>query len=251
MGAPRDRVDPNEVEAAISPREAVAADEESQPLIGSRVRRLRASRSYGFVLVLVLTAFSFTASAPDEPWPVAVLIMLQAATLLAAIWTSGLTGRVNVIAGVLVAVGGVLAIAQIVGSTDVWTGMTNLFAVILTAGSVAVIGLGVLDQNAINRQSILGALCVYLLIGMLFTFAYGVVAAFDSDPFFAQGTDGSNAVRLYFSFVTMTTVGYGDYTAAGSVGRTMAITEALLGQVYLVTVLAFLVSRVQPFRRDR
>jgi hypothetical protein len=47
------------------------------------------------------------------------------------------------------------------------------------------------------------------------------------------------------------TVGYGDYTAAGSLGRAMAVIEALIGQLYLVTVLAFLVSRLQPFRGDR
>jgi len=51
--------------------------------------------------------------------------------------------------------------------------------------------------------------------------------------------------RLYFSFVTLATLGYGDYTPAGSLGRTLAIVEALFGQLYLVTVIAVLVSRMR------
>jgi hypothetical protein len=52
-------------------------------------------------------------------------------------------------------------------------------------------------------------------------------------------------LRLYFSFVTLATLGYGDYTAAGELGRTLAIVEALVGQLYLVTVIAVLVSRMR------
>jgi len=54
---------------------------------------------------------------------------------------------------------------------------------------------------------------------------------------------------LYFSFVTQTTVGYGDLTAAGGFGRALAVLEALIGQLYLVTVIALLVSNLGPARR--
>ena len=49
---------------------------------------------------------------------------------------------------------------------------------------------------------------------------------------------------LYFSFVTQTTVGYGDFTAAGDLGRALCVVEALVGQLYLVTIIAVLVSRM-------
>jgi uncharacterized membrane protein len=89
-----------------------------------------------------------------------------------------------------------------------------------------------------------GVLCVYLLIGSGFAFAYGVISAAENGSFFAQQPDGDISDFLYFSFVTMTTTGYGDLTAAHDLGRSLAITEALIGQIYLVTVVALIVSNL-------
>ena len=72
----------------------------------------------------------------------------------------------------------------------------------------------------------------------------GFFATLDATPFFAQGTDGTRPLRLYFSYVTLATVGYGDYTAAGNLGRALAVLEALTGQLYLVTVVAVVVTRL-------
>jgi hypothetical protein len=79
---------------------------------------------------------------------------------------------------------------------------------------------------------------------MLFAFLYGAIGYLGSDPFFAQANNPSSAEYLYFSFITLTTVGYGDYTAAGDLGRSLASIEALLGQLYLVTIVATIVSRM-------
>jgi hypothetical protein len=116
--------------------------------------------------------------------------------------------------------------------------------VALVLAIMLAIGVGVVDQREVNRQSVTGAVCAYILLGMLFTYAYGAAAALGSGPFFAQGTDGTPSLRLYFSYVSLATLGYGDYTAAGSFGRTAAIVEALLGQLYLVTVVALLVGNI-------
>ena len=113
---------------------------------------------------------------------------------------------------------------------------------LLVVAISVVIAVGVFDQQTVNQQSILGAICVYVLIGMLFTFAYGAVAFLGSGDFFAQGTDGTPSLRLYFSYVTLATLGYGDYTPASDLGHTMAIVEALVGQLYLVTVVAVVVG---------
>ena len=76
------------------------------------------------------------------------------------------------------------------------------------------------DQSEVNAQSVIGAICVYLLFGMLFLFLYSVVATLGSGPFFAQGTDGTRSIRLYFSYVTLATLGYGTTRPATGIGRT-------------------------------
>jgi hypothetical protein len=78
----------------------------------------------------------------------------------------------------------------------------------------------------------------------MFVFVYGAVAALGHEPFFAGGSDGDRGLRVYFSFVTLATLGYGDYTPGTDFGRSLAIIEALVGQLYLVTVVALLMSRI-------
>jgi hypothetical protein len=221
---------------------------------GERVTRRRASHSYGFVLALIVASFLFTAAGPDESsWGSGVLLILQSTTLLAALWTSGI-GQATVRPAIaLAAVGTTFAVVQIIAGGDTLTGVAGLTNALLVVAIGVVIAVGVLDQQTVNRQSVLGAVCIYLLIGMLFTFVYGAVAVLDADDFFAQGTDGTPSLRLYFSFVTLATLGYGDYTASGDLGHTLAVVEALLGQLYLVTVVALVVGRLHralPGRRD-
>lgn len=218
---------------------------------GELLRRLQASRSYGFVLLLVLFTFVFVAAAPDEAWPRAVLVLIQALTLAVALWTSAATGRLDTIAAALIVIGVVGAVVELAIENANATGLVGLLNVLLVAVTCAVIVLGIRDQHGVNVQSVLGALCIYLLIGMFYTFSYGAIAALESGPLFTQGTEGTPSVRLYFSIVSLATVGYGDYTAATDLGRTVAASEGLLGQIYLVTVVAVIISRLRPSRSER
>ena len=216
---------------------------------GSRVERLRASHSYGYVLLLVALTYVFIVAAPDESWVRGALILIETATLATALWTSGL-GWIRAtfpLAALAVSV----AIVQLFVGGSTMRGLDSILDVLLIAATVVVIALGVLDQGEINRKSVTGAVCVYLILGILFTFAYGAAAEFGSGPFFAQGTDGTPGDRIYFSYVTLATLGYGDYTAAGQPGRSLAIAESLLGQLYLVTIVALLVGRFGQPARER
>jgi ion channel len=139
----------------------------------------------------------------------------------------------------------VAAFANLKPGGRVAAGAVLLFAGLLTVAVVAVIARGVIDQGEVNRDSVRGAIAIYVLLGLLFLFVYDALAALASAPMFAQATDGSPSVRAYFSFVTLATLGYGDYTPAGTLGRTAAVIEALSGQLYLVTVVALLVSRLR------
>jgi hypothetical protein len=214
----------------------------------SRVARLRAAHSYRFVLSLVAATFLFASVAGDALWTTSVLLELESVLLAVAVWTSGLArvgsrGLIAMLVGTTI-----LAVALPFSDRPQLAGAAGLLSALFVVTTIVAIGIGVVDQDEVNAHSITGAVCVYLLFGLLFVFLYSAVALIGAGDFFATGTDGTRALRLYFSFVTLATLGYGDYTPAGDVGHTLAVLEALIGQLYLVTVLALLVSRLRGNR---
>jgi hypothetical protein len=237
---------PRLLERASERRKSRAATRTSRRLpIRSRVSRLRSAHSYRTVLIFILATFLFAELSGDASWTTSVLLLLQSGTLAAAMWTSGLARADSTLLLAQLAIGVALAVAApLTGGNDI-LGAAGIVSGVLAIATIGVIALGVIDQAEVNAQSVTGAICIYLLLGILFMFLYGAIALLGSGDFFAQGTDGSRSLRVYFSYVTLVTLGYGDYTAAGNLGRTLAIVEALIGQLYLVTVVALLVSRVQ------
>ncbi len=215
---------------------------------GGRVARVRASHSYGLVLALIVVVFVFTSVAPNSDWADSTLLLLQAATLIMALYTSGLAEADSKFSLALVALSAGAAVALVIFGGNGFAALVGILSGVLTVATIAAVALGVVDQGEANVKAVTGAVCVYVLIGLLFVFLYGVIATLGSGDFFAQGTDGTRSLRLYFSFVTLATLGYGDYTPAGELGRTLAIVEALFGQLYLVTVIAVLVSRMRGRR---
>jgi len=211
----------------------------------TRVARLRAAHSYGLVLGLILVVFVFTSVAPNSPWADSTLVLLQSLTLVTALWTSGVAQADSKISISLVALATASALALLIVGGDFFEAVVLILAGVLTLATILTVALGIVDQGEANVKAVTGAVCVYVLIGLLFVFTYGLIATVSSSDFFAQGTDGTRSLRLYFSFVTLATLGYGDYTPAQELGRTLAIVEALFGQLYLVTVIALLVSRIR------
>jgi len=197
------------------------------------------------VLGLIIVSFVFISVAPDSNWADSVLAFLQSITLVMALWTSGVARADSTLSLSLVALASISALALLVFGGEGLDGFVGILSGLLTVATIGTIALGVVDQGEANVQAVTGAVCVYVMIGLVFVFIYGVLAKLGSGDFFAQGTDGTRSLRLYFSFVTLATLGYGDYTPAGSLGRTLAVVEALIGQLYLVTVIAVLVSRMR------
>jgi hypothetical protein len=213
--------------------------------VRSRVARLRASHSYRGVLGLVVATFVFASVAGDGAWTTSALLVLVATTLVLSLWTSGLARWSSWTLVAILTAATTLAGVQVFVSTDRVSGVAGLATGALAVATIPAIAVGVVDQDEVNAYSITGAVCIYLLFGLVFLFLYGALAVLGHGAFFTQGTDGTRAVRLYFSYVTLATVGYGDYTPAGDLGHTLAVVEALIGQLYLVTVLALLVSRLR------
>jgi hypothetical protein len=98
----------------------------------------------------------------------------------------------------------------------------------------------------VDRETMLGALAAYLFIGMAFGFAYQCLARLQPGPLFGDAGDPGLSQTLFFSFVTMTTTGYGDLVPAGNPGQSIAVLEALIGQLFLVTAVAKVVENWRP-----
>jgi hypothetical protein len=204
---------------------------------------------YGLLLALILASLTFQLASTEGDVTHVVTILLQGGTVLAALWTSLSRSRLLVLASIalaVVTVGSALAFAASGAVDAVGARIVSLVLVLLAPAAIVH---GVIrhfrEEGRGTVQTMFGVLCVYLLIGASFAFAYGVIDNLNDAAFFASGVDGTTSDYLYFSFATMTTVGYGDLTAASDLGRSLAITEALLGQIYMVTVVALIVGNLR------
>ena len=110
--------------------------------------------------------------------------------------------------------------------------------------------LKLLRTRGVNAQTVAGALAIYLMVGLVFTSVIGLTAEISSRPYFADGSDGTQSERTYYSFTVLTTTGFGDFTAGLPVGRAIAVVEMLTGQLYLVTVIGILVGNMASGRRE-
>ncbi|MDQ2873338.1 MAG: potassium channel family protein [Actinomycetota bacterium] len=122
-----------------------------------------------------------------------------------------------------------------VGAAQIWKGLMLLLTAILIVRRV-------LAKPTVTVQSIYGALSAYIIIGLMFAAFYAAIWHLGGPPFFADGKAASSQTFQYFSFTTLTTLGYGDYTAVGESGQAIAVLEALTGQVFLATLVARLVA---------
>jgi hypothetical protein len=207
---------------------------------------------YGFVLLLILCSLIFQLAAPDEDWARLVAIALQGATLVFALYASEARPAIARLATVIVALAVLGSGAALIGFGEFGPTSGRIVSVLLVALAPIAIATGVVrrvrTEGAVTLHTMFGVLCIYLLLGMLFSLAYGLVGDAQSAPFFASGVDPDISDYLYFSFATLTTVGYGDLSAATDLGRSVAIAEALIGQIYLVTVVAVIVGGLSRSR---
>jgi hypothetical protein len=188
-----------------------------------------------------------TAELPSEiGWVVASL--LTGATLVVATRASGMgkwpTRIVDIVAGVMVVAAIVISFASDLPESSsffISTGRPSLILVIIAALAPVVVTRRLFRHDAITKQTLYGALAAYLLVSMGFNYAFQSVAALGVVDFFGQVEPTTSF--MYFSLVTMTTLGYGDLAPAGEFGRFLATAEAIIGQVFLVTVVARIVSK--------
>jgi hypothetical protein len=217
----------------------------------------RAEDRYGLVIVLVGLSYVI-AAAWDSDIGRLVMLLVQLVTVW-LVFTVSEARRAQRLAGgmvlivlalTVVVVLGALTVQEAQWATDLAEGPLLLVLVALYALTPVVIVGHVVRRPGVDRQAFYGGVAAYLLIGMTYAFAYVAVGEFPgSPPFFGAQGDGTTAQCLFFSFTTLTTTGYGDLVPAGNPGQTMAISEALLGQLFLVTALGKIVSNLRPSPR--
>jgi hypothetical protein len=206
---------------------------------------------YGMLLLALGATFFFEGVAEPGDLQRAVGTVLVGATLMLALYAAELPKRrLRLAAAVILTIVVGVLIASVAGKGTTVTGIAAIANGLLVALAPPAVVIGVHRNlratGTVTVTVVAGVLCLYLLVGLFFAFTYTAVQNLGGAPFFTNGDAATSARSVYFSFATMTTVGYGDFTARTNLGHTMAVTEALLGQIYLVTVVAAIVSRLVP-----
>ena len=208
---------------------------------------------YSVVLVLIIATIGLTGIAPDHGWAQLALVLLEGATLVAALYASKASRRRIELASALVVVIVIGAlVALVAGQLEVGASRT-IGALLAGVAPIAIVrgaARKLRSERRITLDTVFSVLCVYLLVGLMFAFVFGAVDRISGHDILSGGDSGSDF--LFFSFTTLCTVGYGNLVPATQVGDTISIFEMLFGQIYLVTIVALIVGnlgRGRPVQR--
>ncbi len=221
-----------------------------EPGRGRRHRLMRtfsSPDSYGLVVLLILVTYGLSA-ALAESWVASLVLAVQIATVWVALRASRARRSVRAVANVALAVAALAAFAnlffhyQIHGATVAsWVS-----CLLYLAAPVSIVRHLVL-RRTVDSETVLGAIAAYLMAGMFFAFLYHALGLSQTQPpFFGSQGRGTLSQDLFFSFTTLTTTGYGNLVPAGNPGQTFAVLEMLIGQLFLVTAVAKVVSTWRP-----
>jgi ion channel len=219
---------------------------------GDRPLRRPGARRYALLLATIFAAFAIQGIANPAAWEQLLVTCLLGATLLLALWVA--QARPALLRAAAITVVAMVLVSAVEAANGTVDGRAVRIANgLLVALAPPAIMVGVVRTlraaQAVTLEAVFGVLSVYLLLGMFFAFVYGAIDHLGGHPFFAQGDPATVSRCLYFSFTTIATVGYGDLTARTNLGHTLAVSEALLGQIYLVTIVSLIVANLGR-RRD-
>lgn len=211
-----------------------------------RQRAQRASDAFGLVLLLVLLTYVLASVISNRGWPAVLLTAVTGATSVVALASShakpAFVRRTLWLA--LLAI--LLAIVSAVSGGRPWLNAASFIEIGLLAVAMAAVLRRVITADEVSSRTILGAISVYTSLGILFTWAYGLIDRIEGGGFFGAGVATKGSDFLFFSYTTLTTTGYGDLVPTGQVGRMVSGLEMMFGQIFLVTLVAGLVSLWKP-----
>jgi len=214
-------------------------------------QRVAQPDQYGFLLILILVLMVVGGTVGDSRWGQLTSVLLLGATLGFTMVTSRASRRLTrfVVGGATV-----LLLGSVVASAAKFTHVHEFTAgvsFLLILAMIVAIARRLGTHMRIAWSMLAGALCAYLLIGLLFSTAYMFMSVAEGGSIFSQIQQATTVDTMYYSFITMTTVGYGDLTPVQDLPRMIAVTEALIGQIYLVTAVGLMVGNMGRERRTR
>jgi hypothetical protein len=203
-----------------------------------------------FVVVLWLLTVNYMLFAVTSArWARVLVAVVYVVALVVTVRASDPTPRQRRLLTWVVTGGGALAaVAFATLPFDDASGVTDVMITAVLMLTLVMVVSRVLRHRTVTVQTLAGALSAYLLIGMTFTSLYAVLAWLGPQPFFVSASSQDLPDLQYFSFTTLTTLGYGDLTVASGGARGVATFEALVGQIFLATLVASLVA---AFRDER
>jgi hypothetical protein len=206
----------------------------------------RVANAFGLVLLLVLATYVLGSLTAPHGWSSVFTALLASAAAVVAL--AGADVRVVVLRGsFLVAIAAiVLAAISAISGDETFLGISGLLMTLLLTLAAGAILRTVVTENRVGFRTILGAISVYTILGLLYSFLYVALDRIQSTPFFGSGVTLEHGDFLFFSFTTLTTTGYGNLVPAGQPGKMFAGLEMLMGQIFLVTLVAGLVSLWRP-----
>lgn len=210
----------------------------------------RIADAFGVVLLLVIATYVLASLTSYRGWSAAALSLLTCSSAVMAL-ASSQARTLIVRSAVAVAIGCVaLASLSALAGVDALLAIASLAqTLLLTVATLAVLR-AVVGESEVGFRTILGAISVYMIFGLLFTSLYVALDRLQASPFFDSSGGGSHTGDyIFFSFTTLTTTGYGNLVPADQPGKMFAGLEMLIGQIFLVTLIAGLVSLWRPGRR--
>jgi Ion channel len=200
---------------------------------------------------LLLALIALLILAPETRISEIAEVLVAGGAIVAAIASAGVSRPVGLTTAGIAGIGVTASVITLaLRASHGVTGNLFVMTVLTLAVPVAVL-FGLRHQHTVTVQAVFGAIAVYLDVGLIFALFVTIAARFTDGPFFAQGGDGSMSERVYYSYVTLATLGYGDLTPATSVGRLLSVSESIVGSLYLVTAVSLVVSRVGMPRAGR
>ncbi len=209
-------------------------------------RAERISDAFGLVFALVVVTYVVTSLLGNDGWSSVPVMLSVSATSIVALTSSHIKPHWVHVSIYVSAAGLVLAvIAAATGNND-WLSVGAIAEVALLTAAMTAVLVRVVTAAEVGARTILGAISVYTVMGLIFAFIYEAVGRIQGSPFFENHPVLHHSDYMFFSYTTLTTTGYGDLVPGGQPGRMLAGLEMLIGQIFLVTLVAGLVAVWRP-----